>query len=155
MSVAKKLSRLFSVDQSQGYMPRELFEFGAASVASVNLRQPEKITIFVRKIEEGYRESYLDKDVGRKMLEAAEALVQTAREELPRFNFSEKDLPSLLHTFGQFVIKYDLKGKRRPWRLFNGTKYNKESAEPKGRVNDIKVSFHLFLVFAQAGKIKL
>lgn len=128
------------------FVPQSLFDLGAASIAKVHLLNDVPIAEHAEFVyEQWYRDAYLDDGVQEDWIWAAGEALRIV-DVLPA---SLRE--SALHHFEYFSDKYHPDGRRRAWRLLDGTRYNQAPHNPRRR-EDFSRNLLAFLAMYVQGR---
>ncbi len=131
-----------------GYMPQDVFEVGAASIAKMHLDLGHPVDELAADIWKDCATANIDDGVENDLKNAATEAIQML-ETLEAPSPAE-----FLHHFQYFTIHYDEEGKPRKKKIFGGTWFNK-AAQNKNRRQDFIKRLKLYYIGAIAGSMPL
>lgn len=107
------------------YMPRDVFEVGAATTAKLHLSTNIPLEDLANRIWSGYSGSIIDDDVVSDWVEAASEGIASMRKN------NAEALREFFHHLQWYCMCHDDKGRPKRRRLFDGLRFQKSIQDPE------------------------
>jgi hypothetical protein len=139
-------------DHMAGYMPEDLFEFGAYTIAMIHVAKGLPIEDVADRLHKSYKNSYLDDDIRDQWVEAANIVIGLVETHFP--NLEPRVKASTLKHIQTAVMEYQPDGKKRRKKLFGGTIFNKSKTANYQRTKTLSRNFICYHALLSVGLIE-
>ena len=117
------------------YIKQDTFDFSATTVARVHLQSGESIESLAEKVSIGHVDEYSDYRLREEIEAAAEKIIEYFEQDFERYQ-----IPSALRHMQHSILNFEMDGSpRKKRRFFNGTKFNSEKEEIKGKSSNAAI----------------
>ena len=132
--------------KSDRYMAQSLFDYGAATLAFAVLQTGQPVEELAATIAGEYAKAWPADPLAAEWIVAAGRILEVIQ------TFPEDERAHVMNACRGWTKKFTADGKRRRWRLFNGTRANSEPHNP-ARVQNTVRRVTSFILLAKAGAV--
>jgi hypothetical protein len=133
------------------YIPQDLFDFAAATLAKINILNGRSIEEMGQEIGKEYSDQYVDDGYAKDWAAAAHKGLAICNE----LGLSKDETVFALHHYRYYVQKFDTNGKKKPFlKRIGGTWFHYSEMPIPTRIDDFAARFQGYATMAKHGLLK-